>query len=320
MHDFLSRYGGIFIGSLYGLFMRVIWGMEKGIEPAGMEGLASWSFFFVVPVLLGIIPMFFASDKQLTSPWYRVKAPIITVLLFFVYAMTLRLEDVVCGLIMGLPFLLIAALVGLGAGWMIRDIKRKKGTLVLCMVAPFVVSPLESLIPSPESDFRVENAVLIDALAEKIWENVIRVPEIADEEFEGGFFQWAGVPRPIRAELDRDTLGGRRTGYFEGGLRFDEVVTKWEKHRQVTFSVAIPKSGIRDRVFDDHILGRDYFAFRDAGYTLVPQEDGKVLLKLHSAYRLRTKMNWYGAFWANWMLGDFQDRLLNVIRNRCEVR
>jgi hypothetical protein len=45
--------------------------------------------------------------------------------------------------------------------------------------------------------------------------------------------------------------------------------------------------------------------------------DRQTELVLHSSYELRTNLNWYAAFWGNLMLADFQERLLAVIKGRC---
>jgi len=37
-----------------------------------------------------------------------------------------------------------------------------------------------------------------------------------------------------------------------------------------------------------------------------------------SAYRLRTKLNWYAGWWGDRIVRDFQERLLGVLRARLE--
>jgi hypothetical protein len=50
-----------------------------------------------------------------------------------------------------------------------------------------------------------------------------------------------------------------------------------------------------------------------------PLPDGRMELILSSEYRLKTKINPYGSFWAEQLLSDFQERLLAVFRKRCEA-
>lgn len=43
-------------------------------------------------------------------------------------------------------------------------------------------------------------------------------------------------------------------------------------------------------------------------------------LVLSSTYAAKSSVNAYGEMWANAIIGDFQDRVLAVIKRRCEVR
>jgi hypothetical protein len=45
---------------------------------------------------------------------------------------------------------------------------------------------------------------------------------------------------------------------------------------------------------------------------------GTTKLTLTTHYRLTSKVNFYGKFWSDLILKDFQDRLLHVIEKRCE--
>jgi len=75
---------------------------------------------------------------------------------------------------------------------------------------------------------------------------------------------------------------------------------------------------VSQKVFDQHILKGNYFTFVDATYELTDLKNGQVKLTLSSSYQLTSKINFYGKFWGNLILSDFQDRLLDVIESRCE--
>jgi hypothetical protein len=46
--------------------------------------------------------------------------------------------------------------------------------------------------------------------------------------------------------------------------------------------------------------------------------ESQVRLRLTSQYRLTSKVNFYGKFWGDIFLADFQDRLLDVIKRRTD--
>jgi len=144
------------------------------------------------------------------------------------------------------------------------------------------------------------------------------VKAIRPEEYKKGFFNYAGIPRPLYAELDRDTVGATRIGHFEGGLTFKETVTTWERNKSVGFTIAIIPSSIRQTVFDQHILKGNHFVFLNASYDLEPMGAQQTKLTLSSTYRLDTHINGYSSFWGQRLLTDFQERLLAVIKNRCD--
>ncbi|MBO9573763.1 MAG: hypothetical protein J7497_16375, partial [Chitinophagaceae bacterium] len=142
---------------------------------------------------------------------------------------------------------------------------------------------------------------------------------IEQNEYNAGFFNKVGIPRPIRATVDKKEIGGQRIGYFEGGLKFIETITKFEANKTVSFSIKVDPQSVGPRVFDQHVLNGNYFTFVDATYELEPLANGRVKLKLSSEYQLTSTINFYGKFWGDIILKDFQDRLLEVIEKRCEA-
>ncbi|MFT3704711.1 MAG: hypothetical protein QM802_20265 [Agriterribacter sp.] len=80
---------------------------------------------------------------------------------------------------------------------------------------------------------------------------------MTEKEYNKGFLNYAGIPRPLFAELDKDTVGAKRIGHFEGGLMFEEKVTSWKRNQEkIAFDITVVPSSIRETVFDQHILKR----------------------------------------------------------------
>lgn len=140
------------------------------------------------------------------------------------------------------------------------------------------------------------------------------------KEYNSGFFNSIGIPRPIRATVDHKALGGRRIGNFEGGLMFIETITEYDENKKVSFNIKIDPSTVRQKVFDQHVLNGNYFNFVKATYELTELKNGQVKLSLSSSYQLTSTINFYGKFWGDIILTDFQDRLLNVIESRCQTK
>lgn len=318
MKKFISKYGGISLGSVYGLSMRIIFGLGFQGTDDNFADLFSITFIWVVPIIMGIIPMIFATKEQLSSNSYRVLSPLISVLILFVLCYVSRLEDLICIIIISIPFLVAAALSGYFFARAILHYRKRNGILYSILVIPFLVGIIEVQIPTPTKYNVITTSIIINSTPDKIWKNVIRVREIKETEYHKGFFNLAGIPRPLYAELDKDTVGAKRIGHFEGGLIFRETVNHWERNKRVSFDIRVVPSSIRQTIFDQHVLKGNHFKFLNASYNLRRISDDQTELTLTSSYQLDTNVNFYGSFWGDKLMIDFQERLLDVIKKRCD--
>jgi hypothetical protein len=301
---------GIVIGIAYGLLTRIVFGENAT--------LASITYLFIIPTILGIVPLLFADNDQLKSYKNIIFIPWLTVATFFLTMFLIGLEDFLCLFILAAPFFILGTL---GAFIyrlvQINKQKRKRRLLTLVLI-PFLLSPMEEYIKSPSATFKVKSEVIISAVPATIWSNIVEVKTIHRNEYHSGFYNKMGIPRPISATVDRKEPGGLRTGNFEGGLKFVETITRYEPNKTVSFDITVDPTSVRPNVFDQHVLNGNYFTFVDATYTLTNLANGEIKLELTSSYQLTSTINVYGKFWGDLILKDFQDRLLEVIEKRCE--
>lgn len=96
---------GISLGVVYGLFTRLIFD-EKAT-------LASITYLFLIPTILGMIPLIFANDAQLRSYRNIIFIPWLCVATFFLTMFLLGIEEIICLLILGGPFFILGTLGGL---------------------------------------------------------------------------------------------------------------------------------------------------------------------------------------------------------------
>lgn len=309
-----QKYGllliGIALGITYGLITRFVFG-QKAI-------LASITFLFIIPTILGIIPLMFADNNKLKSYRNIIFIPWFTVLTFFLTMFLLGMEDVICLLILAVPFFVLGT-IGAFIFRIIQINKQKsKGKLLTIVLLPFLLAPIEQYIKTPSETFTITSEVVIDATPPIIWDNIVEVKSINNKEYHSGFFNSIGIPRPISATVDKKEIGGQRIGNFQGGLKFIETIKVYQENKKVSFDITIDGKTVREKVFDQHVLKGNYFSFVDATYELTSLKNGQVKLSLTSSYQLTSTINFYGKFWADLILSDFQDRLLSVIETRCE--
>jgi hypothetical protein len=311
-----QKYGlltiGVTLGILYGLITRLVLGQSAT--------LASLTYLFVIPTILGIIPLMFADNEKLKSYRNLIFIPWLTIASFFLTMFLLGMEDFICLLVLAGPFFILGTVGALIFSIIQINKDKNKGKLFTLVLLPFLFAAVEDYIKSPSAVYNSKTEVIINATAEQIWDNIVEVRPIEAREYQAGFFNSIGIPRPISATVDRKELGGHRTGNFEGGLKFIETITKYEQNKKVSFDIKIDPGSVRQKVFDQHVLNGNYFTFVDATYELSDLKNGQVKLTLLSSYQLTSTVNFYGKFWGDLILTDFQSRLLKVIKMRCEAR
>ncbi len=310
-----ARFGGILVGGLYGLLMRIFFGLNFRGDFAD---LFSVTFVWILPILVGLTPLLFASKEDLDDIGVRISRPILSVLTFFILCYWTGHEDIICILMISVPFLFAAGISGVLFGWAILSYRKKNGILYSILLLPFLTGFIEPHFPTPTESFVTTSSILINADKAGIWENIVRVNRIQESEYRKGLFNYAGIPRPLYAELDKDTIGGKRIGHFEGGLKFQESIIEWHRNSSVTFDITIIPSATNRTIFERHMLQGQHFKFLNATYQLKEIGEGQTELFLTTTYQLNTKVNFYGAFWGKLLLTDFQDRLIHVIKDRCE--
>jgi hypothetical protein len=303
---------GILLGILYGLAARLIFGYKTT--------LASVTYLFIIPTVLGVIPLMFADNDKLKSYQNIIFIPWLTIMTFLLTMLLFGIEDFLCLVVLAAPFFILGTIGALIFRFVQINRKKNKNKLMVVVLLPFLFGPLEEYIQRPSDTFKVKSEIIIEASANNIWKNIVEVHTIEPDEYNSGFFNTLGIPRPIKASVDTKEVGGKRIGNFEGGLKFIETITEYQPNKKVSFDIKIDPVTVRQKVFDQHVLNGNYFKFMDATYELKELDNGQVKLTLSSCYQLTSNINFYGKFWGDIILTDFQDRLLEVIDRRCEVK
>lgn len=186
------------------------------------------------------------------------------------------------------------------------------------MLLPLFLNPIEHLFPNQTETYTIESKIIINENAKTVWANIIEVPEIKDNEYEYGFFNYIGVPRPIKSVLETHDNKVYRVGYFTDNLKLYETISEIRPNQFVNFKIDIDKSELRDTPSDQHVLKSNYFRFENISYTLNPINDKQTELILRCDYIIESKMNGYANFWADNIIKDFEVRLLNALKSKLE--
>ena len=308
-------------GVLYGVFFRVLVGFHIQSLSGSITGVITLSFLVLGPLVMGFLSIYpverhmrISQARWLFQPWVPVW---ITCLIFAAIAW----EGAIC-IAMLLPIgMLLASVGGVFGGLAARAFKLRNRTVVCFAALPLLLAPAETLLRRPTAIRTVENTVVIRADAATVWQNIQSVPAIAPAELQPTWTHALGFPRPIAAELSRSGVGGVRKASFEHGLVFYETVTRWQPSRELSFDIKADTTHIPPATLDEHVtIGGPYFDVLDGRYSIEPQTNGSVLLRLTSHQRLTTDVNAYASMWTDAIMSDLQNSILQVIKNRCQLR
>ncbi|HLF02200.1 MAG TPA: hypothetical protein VI547_09515 [Anaerolineales bacterium] len=304
----------------YGFIARLIFG--ESTWPGWFQTLSA-AFLCVVPFALGSLTVFLASSAMRRNLWYVHLAPLFSSGAFMLAVAILAWEAWIC-VVMASPIFLVASMFGglfVFIIFKIFDALRNTtnvSLIVLILLAPYFIAPLESRFPPADKFRTVESVVVVNAPPEAVWQNIIRLPPIAESERPQNFFRTAGLPRPMEALLDREGVGGIRAGQWEDGLIWIGTITEWSPDQGFTVTLEADTSRVQSPLPLKGIGGPN-FDMVDDRYWIEPRADGKVNLHLYSTYRLTTRFNAYGSLWVDFLLRDIQNHILYVVKHRSEV-
>ncbi len=128
-----------------------------------------------------------------------------------------------------------------------------------------------------------------------------------------------GIPKPLNGELDIEGIGGIRNITWEKGIKFEEKIKTWEKENSFTYDIDVAPNSIPATTLDEHVMiGGKYFDVVEGGYKIDSINETTNTITLTCTYRVTTNLNFYSKFWADYILNDFNEMILEVIKQRCE--
>ena len=304
------------IPTLYAVILRLFFGIDTWRD---LYSVMSISFLFCLPTIVGALTTYFSSVQKVQKFGYRLFAPWIPILIFFVLTLALAWEGWACWLMVLPLFLFAASIGGLIGGHLKLRKKDNSAYISLLTLLPFLISPVEKMIGAIPGTYKAYTYIDINATADKIWENVTRVKEIPLEQDKGWLTRSLGFPRPVKAELNFAGVGAYREAIFTNGLVFHETVTAYEDKKKMEFTIKAYPHEIPSTTMDEHIvIGGNYFDVLNGTYELEKLNENKYRLHLYSHFKLTTTFNFYASWWAKWIMKDIQNNILQVEKQRAE--
>ena len=304
------------IPTAYALILRLIFGVKTWNE---LFSVMSITFLFLLPTIVGALTVYLSKIENVKQIRYRIFIPWIPIFLFLVFTIVLSIEGWACWIMILPIFLFTASIGGLIGGYL--KLRNKKNTLNISIIVlfPFLFSPFEKLIDTIPSTYKAYTYIDINAPAEKIWDNVTKVEKIPIHLDKGYLTRFLGFPRPVKAILNYEGVGGYREAIFTKGLVFHEVVTEYIENKKMVFTIKAFPHEIPSTTMDEHVvIGGDYFDVLKGTYEIEKLQNGRNRLHLYSFFKMNTTFNFYAGLWGKLIMKDIQNNILQIEKKRAE--
>lgn len=319
----LSISFGIVAAVVYGILARLFFGNNQTSALSGLYGTLSLGFLLFVPLALGALSQFFAAPQHKLSWLHALLVPWIPSTICLILASVFSYELIIC-IVLAAPLFYGMSSVGGFLIWLIFYLTKKPDksntpTLMIILLAPYLITPVEFLI-APQNDVRtIESTIVITASPETVWQNIIRFRHVTPSEEGNSLFKIAGLPRPLEATLEYEGVGAIRRGQWEDGFAFNGLITEWAPHERYRLTLYADTRNAHSTWVPLGEIGGRYFDMVDDSYVIERLGNGQVRLHLTSAYRMTTRFNAYGTLWGDLFLRDIQQYILRIEKERSEA-
>lgn len=301
-------------GAFYGVFLRYIF----DVIPSSVEGPMSAAFLIGTPFIAGALTIYGHRDRVLKIT-QMIFLPWVTTLLLLLGTAITFLEGAICIAIMTPLFLFLSSLGGLIMGGCLTIRRRNTKPLLSVAVLPFVILFAEGSMPLTEHQLQLTESVIVEASAERIWNEIVSAKEIKPDELPVSLSHLIGVPKPLEG-INRHTDGTEiRYSIWEKGVNFEAVVLERELYQRIKWQYVFNENSFPKGSMDDHVaIGGKYFDLHDTEFRLTPITEDKTELTIYASYRINSAINFYAVPASRFLGADFMRTILGLYKHRSE--
>lgn len=317
---FRAQIIGFIAGTVYALACAFLFSVGER-STIGLLEFVSLAMIIGTPIAVGVVTIFFGTEEQFDSVLFVRYGPWLSILGWSALSLALAWETIIC-VFMLLPVYMPLATVGGLIGAYIRKNycnKTNLGATACIAVLPFFFGIVEFQVDSPTARHAVSTEIRVAAPVETVWAALPNVRSIGTQELPWTLSHALGIPRPVSATTDNFTVGGVREIEWEKGVQFEEKITSIDTYHRFTYDVLADEQSMSIAGLDTHVVvGGEYFEVESGEY-LLRQDGQETILILTTSYRITSNLNWYGSFWADFVLDDFHTAVLSMLRDRIET-
>ncbi|MES2704608.1 MAG: hypothetical protein V4649_18350 [Bacteroidota bacterium] len=302
-----------------GLFAGVAYAFLVMLIVAKADRSVSVTYIFILPLILGSVPVLFSTKAQLKSYLSVFVVPVLSVITLFFLSFISGFEGLICLVIIVGPFVVLGALGAFVARLVKLKTYHKKTPLYCSLLLPFLFLFIESNFRASDQFYTVNTSIDVEARQSIVWMNVKNVRNISPKEIRTHFVHVIGVPKPLNGVLNGEGVGAIRNITWEKGIRFREIINSWHEGSGFSYDIEVDPKSIPPTTLDEHVMiGGKYFDVIAGSYRIESLAPIKSRITLTCKYRVTTNLNAYSKWWADLVLSDFNEMILEVIKGRCE--
>jgi len=264
-----------------------------------------FSEFIIVPMLMGIISIWFWRNMALTSRDLVGKSFLngcITIVLASIFLG----EGVICLVIVS-PLLFASIIVGAFIGRAM--FRRNNNTLNTSIIGLMLVIFGTDSLSEHHYENMVSDTVIVNAPPQQVWKNVVAFKRIKEKN-KYWLFK-IGMPSPVESTVEGYYLGAKRKCIFSNGYTFDEKIVAYDENKNLTFAIT---NQPRDPEIMGHIdIEQGQFLLKDNG-------NGTTTLVGNSWYKLYVFPVWYYDTWAQSITRNVHLRVMEHIKELSEAK
>lgn len=284
----------------------------------GVLGLRTYGVFvfLATPFVMGAVTGYLLVRGGGATSVQTARAILMELALVSAGILFVAFEGVVC-LAMAAPLAIPLMLAGIAIGREFAGERDRPTGLLLSLLVLPAGAVFDSTYLPDRSAHEVLSIVEIDASAERVWENVIAFPALAEPT------EWwfrAGVAYPRYASIDGRGVGAIRYCVFSTGA-FVEPITAWEPGRRLAFDVTSFPEPMRELspyqgIHPPHLDG--YLRSRRGEFRLIPLPGGRTRLEGRTWYELDMAPAIYWQTITDGVIHSIHRRVLDHIRRESE--
>src|ERR1700761_8667817 len=198
---------------------------------AAVNNTFIFSEFIIVPILMGIISVWFwrhsdLSSRDLTGKSFLNGCITIALASFFLG------EGVICLVIVS-PLLFGSIIVGafIGRAMFRRNNNTLNSSIIGLMLAVFVTDSLSE----HHYENMVSDTIVVNAPPQQVWKNVVAFKRIKEKN-KYWLFK-IGMPSPVESTVEGYYLGAKSKCIFSNGYIFDEKIVAYDENKNLTFAI-----------------------------------------------------------------------------------